>query len=492
MGPPDASQALDRYRLALEIAPLPMLLVAPSGRIALSNADADRLFGFVPEGLVGHPVDQLLPETLREAHVRMRAEYFVRPEKRAMGAGRELQGVTRDGEALPLELALEPVTLGAETWALVVAIDIRPRKRLEEQARTRLDAADCAMLGTGPEGRILFANHAAGTLFGYPCSELVGMPVNRLLARSIRSDFAAQRACAIRDGQRRRLGVDGITRARHRDGHTFPAQIGMTPVDTITGTEFVLTVVDLTERQAVEQAVAAQTAELQSLNRDLAQFAYAASHDLKAPLATLAGLLHFAREDLTADDLDDAAENLDIALEVTDRAVQRVEAVLQIARDGEQRPPPRNVPLAPMLDEIWQDMSAALDVPAVLLTDLDHRGPLWLDVTALRTVLENLFSNAVRYRDPEKPCLELRVTSHEAPGAGLGLTVTDNGIGIAPDQMPRLFDMFYRGDARSGDGLGLALVRKEIQRLGGEITVESTPGEGSCFTLTLPAAPPGL
>ena len=117
--------------IALEAAPNAMLIVGPGGKIVLANAQTERLFGYSREELLGRPVDMLVPERFREVHTRQCAEFFIRPEVRGMGSGRDLVGLRKDGSEVPIEIGLNPVAATEGTFVVASLIDITERKRAE-------------------------------------------------------------------------------------------------------------------------------------------------------------------------------------------------------------------------------------------------------------------------------------------------------------------------------------------------------------------------
>lgn len=121
-----------------------------------------------------------------------------------------------------------------------------------------------------------------------------------------------------------------------------------------------------------------------------------------------------------------------------------------------------------------------------LKKNIDLQEPLISDRRRLEVVLNNLVSNAIRYHDPSKPSLILRITLVKT-AKGHQLRVEDNGIGIAQEHQNKVFEMFYRAtSSRAGSGLGLYIVKESVSKLGGNITLNSTPGVGTSFCIELP------
>ncbi len=480
---------LEKYKLAFEVSPMPLLLVSAAGTIILTNRALDELFEYRPGELIGRPVDILVPEAVRAQHPDLRRAYLRVPTKRAMGQGRDLSGVTRSGGTISLELGLDPVVVGGETWALVAAVDIRQRKALEKRLRLALDASASAMILVDVDGRITFVNRASLELFGYAEDDLLGQPIECLVPEEVRPVHPVYRGSFLGVNKARPMGLGATLYARHRSGRRIPVEIALTPVDSPEGRIVVSTVIDLTERHQADEAIALKAAELAAVNTELSHFAYSASHDLKAPLSTLAGLLNLCIEDIDTGDVDEARSTLATAVEIVARNATKVENILRIARAGRGGSAAEDFRLGPAVMAIWQDLASGKDHAPRLDLDLGDDDRLTGERQTLSIILENLISNAIRYADAAKPDPWVRVRLRR-DGPKLTLSVADNGLGIASESLPRVFQMFQRIDMRSQDGLGLNLVRKHVERLGGSIDVASTAGVGTEFSLVLPLGAP--
>lgn len=477
--------SLDRYRLAFEISPVPMLLISSHGEILLTNALLDKLFEYEPKQLLGQNVEILVPESIKKHHPELRDAYFRLPIKRQMGQGRDLTGITQVGHVIPLELGLDSVTIDNEVCALLVAIDIRQRKLHEGRVNVAMNAAATAMLMVDEQGMVTFVNNAAVALFGYEESELLNHPVERLVPKEIQRVHPVYRSSFNNASRARLMAEEQELFALHREGHLIPVEIALTPVETPSGKVVMSTIIDLTERVAAAQESAKKSEELALVNSELTQFAYSASHDLKAPLTSIVGLLRLCIEDLDDGNVAEVRENLEKCLQVSDRSAKKIEGVLKIARVGSGAVVRESVDLAQIIRETWLDLTGANKSGIELSLGLKHRDPVFIEPETFKVILENLLSNAIRYGDEKKSkhCIDVKTHGHKS---GIRLVVSDNGIGIPQAKQPAVFDMFKRLDDRSGDGLGMTLVKKQVDRLGGDITFTSTEGEGTVFSVSLP------
>jgi len=193
-------------------------------------------------------------------------------------------------------------------------------------------------------------------------------------------------------------------------------------------------------------------------------------------------------EDLDEGSIEDVRENLCKVVEISRRSASKVEGVLQIARAGRDGMPATAVSLSTIIQEIWVDLTGDTSDTELLL-DFTHQGPVVTELPTLKVIVENMLSNALRYVDASKPKHQVCVKSEPDP-CGVKISISDNGIGISQANLPKVFQMFKRLDDRSGDGLGLSLVQKQVERLGGSIDITSVEGDGTTITFTLPMMEP--
>lgn len=239
-----------------------------------------------------------------------------------------------------------------------------------------------------------------------------------------------------------------------------------------------------TLRREVSQRRRSET-DLENVNTELMQFANSASHDLKGPLSSITGLLKLCVEDIDNGEFDVARQNTVKAIDISRRSATKVENVLKIAKAARDKIPPETINFELVIDQIWVDLASGLETPPTLTKHLHHNDPLVLEYPTLKIIMENLISNAIKYQDCGKLEQIIEINTRTNKNDFI-VSVRDNGVGIAEDSKDEIFDLFSRIDHRSGDGLGLSLVKKHVDRMNGTIDVDTTLGHGTTFTLTIP------
>ena len=229
-------------------------------------------------------------------------------------------------------------------------------------------------------------------------------------------------------------------------------------------------------------------AELALSNADLAQFAAVASHDLQEPLRMVSQYLELLRRKHQADLVPEALTYLRFACDGAKRMSRLIVALLEYAKIGAYRREFTRVFMATIASEVIEILSHAIS-DARARVEVDILPEVLGDRTLLSQILQNLVANALKYRSSEPPAIRLSATRI---GEQWIISVDDNGIGIAPDDQDRLFKVFGRLHAENeipGVGIGLATCKRFVELQGGQIWVDSVPGEGSTFSFAIPAAP---
>jgi PAS domain S-box-containing protein len=342
-----------------------------------------------------------------------------------------------------------------------------------------------------PDGTIVYANAVMVDLFGWERSEMVGQAVEMLLPARFRGGHRGLREGFHRVPRPRPMGLGSDLAALRKDGSEFPAEISLAPIRSSEGSWAIAAVRDVSERRRIEaKALLYRQAREDVRARD--EFLSIASHELRTPVTALHVQLQMLQRvvERSGASVPDPVRERMTALE---RQVRRlaglVEALLDLSRIrlGRMELSREPVDLAALAQEVaapYQSdpgMSRGSQVRVVAPEPVVAS----LDRVRIEQVIENLLANAVKFGEG-KP-VEVRV---ERDGALVRLAVSDQGVGIQPDQRERIFGRFERAAPAQhypGLGLGLYVTREIVEAHAGRIHAEGSPGHGARFTVELPA-----
>ncbi len=231
--------------------------------------------------------------------------------------------------------------------------------------------------------------------------------------------------------------------------------------------------------------VESMNTKLMKLNQELDRFVYSASHDLRAPLSSVLGLVELARLEKTTEKKDECLRMIDSSIKKLDGFINDI---IDFSRNQRIEIQPAKVDIKNEVEEVFSELRFLdSDGSEIIKSVTVEKNRLFItDARRLRVILKNLLSNSIRYHDTEKEKQIIEVViSYERDKTII--TVRDNGIGIDKKHLKDIFKMFYRADESSkGSGLGLYIVKETVDKLKGEILVESKLGEGTSFTIILP------
>jgi PAS domain S-box-containing protein len=364
------------------------------------------------------------------------------------------------------------------------------RTARDDRFRLAVDASPAAMIMVDADGLIEFANAETERMFGYSVEELIGRSIDLLVPTRLRGSHAGLRRGFFDNPSNRPMGAGRDLNGTRKDGAEFPVEIALTPIDAESGPIVLATVVDITARTQAEMELARRASELELANERLAHFAYVASHDLQEPLrkiAVFAGLLAEAVE---------RAETADVARATTVistsavRARRLVENLLTFSRvtSGETRVQPLD--LRAEVESVLNDLSASVEESGaqVLVTIPPVLVPA--DRMQLGRLIQNIISNAIKYHKPGA-APGIRILTTVLSRTKIRLSIVDDGIGFEEKFAREIFEPFKRlHDLKQypGSGIGLAICKAIADRHGWTLAVNSRPGEGAAFHVTLPAA----
>jgi protein-histidine pros-kinase len=454
------------------------------GTIIYVNREAENLFGYGAEELLGQPIEVLMPEEYRGKHKNYRRAYGKAPRARPLLSGLDLYGRRKDGSEFRAEIALIPIKTDGGILVASTVREVNATDESEAYFRTMLESAPDAMIIVDDRGKIAIVNAQAEDMFGYGRDELLGHRVEMLLPERARVDHKKHRRIFTATPEVRPMGPDLELVGLRKDGSEFPVEISLSPVMTSSGA-FVSSVIrDVTERKRMEREIIAARQAAERAQKANTAFLAAASHDLRQPVQALSLLNGALRRTVKDDRALEMIENQEHSLTAMTNLLN---SLLDISRldAGAVTPEIEDFPMQRLIDRLSAEFGRQASHKGLEFNSEPCAATVRSDPNLLSEIIQNLVSNAIRYTDAGS----VQMTC-DCRGDKCHLEVTDTGIGIHDDQLEAIFQEFHQaktpGASKEGFGLGLAIVRRLADLLGHDVSVESTPGRGSSFAVSMP------
>ena len=481
---------LERQKRYLEsvvqLSPTAIVTVGLDGSIVSWNPEAERLFGWSADEVVGRDLDSLIAD---RPELREEAESYNHAALRDGRVRAVTRRVRKNGELVDVELHAAPVILDREPIGyFAIYHDISELQAQKQYFRSLIDFSPTAVAIIDTDATVTLWNPAAEQLFGYTAAEAIGRNIDDLVATD-----PVLRAEAEEVSRQAMLGdARLVTRRQRKDGTFVDVQVRTAPV--LVGGEVVGSyalyhdISDLVQaRRDAEAATRAKSA-----------FLAAMSHEIRTPMNAVIGMTGLL---LDTDLRPEQREYAEIIQTSGEALLTIINDVLDFSKIEAGRMDVEQVPV-----DVRDTVEGALDLVSAMVArkgvdlayevDDDVPAAILSDPNRLRQVLLNLLNNAAKFTESG----EIHVSVAAATGAMqqpmLHVRVRDTGVGISPDRLEQIFESFSQADASTsrrfgGTGLGLAISRRLVEMMGGQLWAESTgvPGEGSIFHFTVAAEP---
>jgi PAS domain S-box-containing protein len=474
-----------------------IFMLDPEGYIATWNIGAERMKLYTPKEIIGQHFSVFYPPD----DIASRKPW------------RELEAASADGRFEDEGWRLRKN--GTRFWANVVITrvndengkllgfgkitrDITDRRQAELRYRLLVEGVtDYAIYSLDPNGNITSWNSGVERIKGYKAEEILGKHFSMFYTPEDR--VAGLPNTVLRTAEQEGH-FEGEGWRMRKNGERFWCSIVVTPVHdeegTLTG--FSKVTRDITERKFLmeqlqnhAEQLELRVAESERTNAELEAFSYSVSHDLRAPLRTIEGFATALREDYGAQLDQTATEYLGEIAAASVRMNRLVQDLLNYSRisriEMSLQPTRISDAIRKVVGEVGRN-AGKIDVA------LDDATSVLAHPATLGQVIYNLVSNAVKFAREDVAC-EVRITTSRLPDGFLRTAVRDNGIGIAPEHQERIFKVFERLHGQEeypGTGIGLAIVKRGVERMGGRMGVDSKPGEGSEFWFDLMITDPNV
>lgn len=533
---------IDKVLIALFEDSLEGILVSDkNAQIVMVNARTANIFGYEQSQMRGMDIGELLPETYRASHRKLVNNYLSSPRIRPKKNKNHLTGITATGKEVSLDISLNPITIESGEYTIAHIVDQSERGKIKQSLQESenllhavIENAVDGIISIDSRGKITAMNPAAARLFGYSREEVYGKNVNMLMPEPHRTKHDSYMDNYHKSGEAKIIGIGREVEGRRKDGSLFPFYLSVSKIDMAEGHFYAGIVHDLSEQKAaenalrkysedLEQRVEARTSALaqaikglekeiqerksveealilsqsetkkalqkeRELNELKSRFVSMASHEFRTPLATILSSLNLLEKYQEPAYEDRRGKHIERIKSNVKNLTAILNDFLSISKleEGKVGVQVEEIDIRHLAEEVREDLK--IQVKTGQEIHYQHEGEAFIlesDPRLLQNILINLLSNAVKYsQENSKVEFLTRIDSDS-----LFIKVKDQGIGIPEDELPMLFERFFRAKNSiniQGTGLGLSIVKRHVELMKGTIEVSSVIDEGTEFRLKFP------
>ncbi len=488
-----------------------VITIDKHGIVETFNPAAERIFGYRANEVIGNNVKMLMPTPYQDEHDDYITNYLDTGNAKVIGSGREVLGQKADGALFPLELSVSEMNVDGERMFTGIVRDISEiaeHKSLLSDQVSRIQAiietVIDGIITIDENGIVDSFNPAAEKIFGYSEQEVIGQNIKMLMPDPYHQEHDSYLSNYKRSGIKKVIGSGREVLGQRKDGSVFPLSLSISEMNVDNRKMFTGIVRDITEQKKYETALSQYRSDLEEqVKRRTAEFEMASkqaqaassakskflsrmSHELRTPLNAIIGFTQILQDEtLTPAQQDSLTEISKAGKDL----MAMVNEILQIAtiQTGNLAMSKEEVLVNENIQEaINQLMPQAQSKNLTITFEQATQAFVSADYTKLKQVISNILDNAINF-------------SHEGGNINLSLytideqahvRIQDFGVGMSEDKLASIFEPFERGpDAYSGEegiGIGLTIANEFIQAMDGAISVESTEGRGTKFTVVLP------
>ena len=480
------SESEKRFRALIRQSPIGVIEWGLNFQVREWNAAAEKIFGYNRMEAIGKNAAFLLTEEVKP----MVTEVWKSLISLKGGERSTNENITKSGKIITCEWYNSPlVNDQGQILGVVSMVEDITEKLIAEKNLKENEIKFRQIFQSSPMGIFMYeikednelylieTNEAADDLLGVECRKRIGMKITDAFPALEDTDLPKHFHKAAS------LGVPYHTRDTHYDDGEIS---GVYEVNVFQAglNRMVVMFLDVTDQIKAEESIRNKNDELLKINAELDRFVYSASHDLRAPIASLLGSIEVMRKETEL-------ENISQLLGMQERSLQRLDNfigdIVNYSRNTRLQIEKDLIDLEKEIQDTFEQFQFMDNFEKIKREfEIDQEVDFISDNRRLKIILNNLISNSIKYADHSKgdPFIQIKA---KVGKKNARILIKDNGIGIEKVQLESIFQMFFRASEKStGSGLGLYIVKEVIQRLKGEIKVDSTPRKGSEFIISIP------
>ncbi len=515
-------QAEEQFRTLIESAPDAMIIVDANGFIILINEQTKKLFEYTEEEMIGREIDFLVPEKFRISHKEHKGNYYQSAQTRIMGEGKILRGIKKSGKEFPAEIALSPIKIRSELMISAIVRDISERIKAEDEIRMHLRnlglVKRIARMGyyqTDSSLDKFEVSENFSSLFGTSKEILSREEMRGLMHPDDLKTFKGTLDQALEKEENYEIEYRMINPLTKETFHV--KNYNYFTRDSLGNIQVIGLVQDITRQKQVqdemmelnknleqkvknrteelerahnelEMKVEKRTEQLRLVNNELEAFSYSVSHDLRAPLRAITGFSAILQKDFNELLGKEGKRIISIIVNNTTRMGQLIDDILVFSRLSRSEIVTAQLNLKTIFMDVYSGQlggkeNKGRDIEFIVEDIPPAKG----DRTMVTQVITNLVSNALKYtRTKQKTIIHVGYETKDSKNV---YYIKDNGVGFDERHKSKLFEVFQRLHNErdfEGTGIGLAIVKRVINKHGGDVWGESTLNEGAIFYFTLP------
>ena len=460
-----------------------IILADKEGNITWVNNSFQKLTGYTLEEVKGKRPGRVLqgPDTDQNTVQFIREKLTNKEPVHAT-----ILNYNKAGKSYWIELNIEPIfdNQGLHTGFIAIQNDVTERKLIQDkfsQLVFFLDESSEAVQVCSEDGYLEFVNNEACRRLQRPKEQLIGMHISQIEKNFEQPGSWERHVEEVKASGK--LVAQGFH--KRRDGASFPVEASVSYIKSDNKGYILAFIRDISERVEAENRIREYMSNLEKVNKELDQFAFIVSHDLKAPLRAINNLAIWIEEDLDELMNPEIRKQFDMLKNRIKRMENLINGILQYSRVGRTKNKLEKVSLQKLVSELCESIKSDESCQFIIKNDPIE---LYTEKIALEQILQNFISNAIKYNDKQIKIIE--IGWKEIPQKNqLEIFVRDNGPGISPEYHEKIFMIFQTLQSRDeieSTGVGLAIVKKIADEKHSVIRVESDLGKGSTFYFTWP------